>query len=113
MAEWKAYDKYFPSRNRILAEAGKKGTTHQKRGLTLTHPNAVASLTAAVLAGICAGYTFRDLAQVSIVEINVSISIGQMFDSLQGPVLFLARIGSRGTLRDKQAHFLNHDVVSS
>ena len=66
-----------------------------------------------VLEGICAGKASYDVAEGLIVEISGLISFGQMFDSPQGPVLFLARILRQGTLRVKRARFSDHDVLNS
>ena len=59
---------------------------------------------------IRSGKVPSDLAEVLIIEINVPISIGQMFDSPQGPVLFLAHIRKQGTLRGSEHYISDRDV---
>jgi hypothetical protein len=83
---------------------GKNEYHEQEAILTLTYPEAIASLTAAAIS-IRSGMVSCDPAEALIVEISGLISFGQMFDSSQGPVLFLTRIRRQESLQVKQPLF--------
>jgi hypothetical protein len=69
-----------------------------RRGLTLNHSEAMASLTAPVLEGFHAGKTSCDLAGLLTVETSAPICLGLRFDSPQVPYYSCHGFGDKRVL---------------